>query len=187
LIVPKGTWRLCGCVSVSSALASSFASYHHIIPHSITSYIILHRWHELNTKSTFGDCFIKNENVLRHKVSWEIQLHQLYCKRRDPLFTKLGCSYEAWIFSQGMGLFLYEPWKEGNVFFRQRLKKWYVYKVACLANKWITNNLHVRFKTLHIEYYNLVAAKLHCSSKNIFTISTSLPSGCSPQLHSAIC
>jgi hypothetical protein len=40
---------------------------------------------------------------------------------------------------------------------------------------------------LYTEYYNLVAAKLHCSFENIFTISTSLPSGPSPQLHSAIC
>jgi hypothetical protein len=125
-IVPKGTQRWCvpvwACGCVSSAPPSSFASYHHIIPHSITSYIILHRWHELNTKSTFGDYFIKNENVLRHKVSWEMQLHQLYCKRRDPLFTKLGCFYEAWIFSQSTDFFLYEAWKEGNVFFRRRLK-----------------------------------------------------------------
>jgi hypothetical protein len=45
-IVPKGTQRWCvqvwACGCVSSALASSFASYRHIIPHSITSYIILH-------------------------------------------------------------------------------------------------------------------------------------------------
>jgi hypothetical protein len=40
---------------------------------------------------------------------------------------------------------------------------------------------------LYIEYYNLVAAKLHGSSESIFTISISLPLGHSPQLHSAIC
>jgi hypothetical protein len=175
----------CGCVS--SALASSFASYHHIIPHSITSNIILHRWHELNMKSTFGDCFIKNENVLRHKVSWEIQLHQLYCKRRDPLFTKLGCSYKAWIFSRSMDIFLYEAWKEGKVFFRRRLKNCMYVKVSCIANKWITNSLQIRFKIIHIEYYSLVAAKFRWSSKNVFTKSTSPPSGPSPQLHLAIC
>jgi hypothetical protein len=83
----------------------------------------------------------KNENVLRHKVSWEIQFHQLCCKRRDPLFyeawmflrsldvfTKLGCSYEAWIFSRSMNLFLYEAWKEGKVFFSPKAQKWYEYK-----------------------------------------------------------
>jgi hypothetical protein len=109
----------CGCVSLALA---SFASYCHIIPHSITSYIILHWWHELNTKSTFGDRFIKNENVLRHKVSWEIQLRQLYCKRRHPLFTKLGGFYEAWIFSRSTDFLLCEAWKEGKVFFHRRLK-----------------------------------------------------------------
>jgi hypothetical protein len=174
----------CGCVS--SALASSFASYHHIIPHSITSYIILHRWHELNMKSTFGDGFIKNENVLRHKVSWEIQLHQLYCKRRDPLFTKLGRFYEAWIFSRSTDLFLYKAWKEGKVFFRRRLKR-YVCKVSCIAKNWITNNLHIRFKNMHIEYYSLDTTKLHWSSKNVFTISTNPLSGPSPQLHLTTC
>jgi hypothetical protein len=116
-IVPKGTQRLyvpvwaCGCVS--SALASSFASYHHIIPHSITSYIILHRWHELNMKSTLGDCFIKNENVLRHKVSWEIQLHQLHCKRRGSFV------YEAGMFLQSTDIFT----KYGSFFFMKHEKK----------------------------------------------------------------
>jgi hypothetical protein len=46
-IVPKGTQRLCvsvwACGCVSLALTSFFASYHHIIPHSITSYIISHQ------------------------------------------------------------------------------------------------------------------------------------------------
>jgi hypothetical protein len=150
-IVPKATQRLCvsawACGCVSSTLASFFASYHHIILHGITSYIISHQWHEMDTKSIFGECFIKNENVLRHKVSWEIQFYQLCCKRRDPLFTNDGCFtkygyfyeawmflrsmdiftkhgnfYEVWIFSRSMDLFLYEAWKEGKVFFRRRLK-----------------------------------------------------------------
>jgi hypothetical protein len=71
--------------------------------------------------------------------------------------------------------------KKGKVFFRRRLKNGMCIKVSCIAKKRIINNLHIRFKALHIEYYNLVAAKLHYSSKNVFTISTSLPSGPSPQ------
>jgi hypothetical protein len=129
----------------------------------------------------------KYENVLRHKVSWEIQIHLLCCKRRDPLFTKHGCFYEVWIFSRSMYFFLYEAWKEGKVFFRRRLKNGMYIKVSCIAKKWITNNLHIRFKTIHIEYYSLVTTKLHWPSKNVFKISTSLPSGPSPQLHLAIC
>jgi hypothetical protein len=77
--------------------------------------------------------------------------------------------------------------KEGKVLFCRRLKNGMCIKVSCITKKKITNNLHIRFKTLYIEYYNLVAAKLHCSYKNVFTINTSLPSGPSLQLHSAIC
>jgi hypothetical protein len=132
LIVPKGTQRLpvsawaCGCVS--SALASFFASYHHIIPHNITSYIIPHQWHELNTKSIFGRMLCKNENVPRHKVSWEIQLHQLCCKRRDSLFTKYGCFYDVWIFLRSMDIFTkhesfsLQSMKRREGVFRRRLK-----------------------------------------------------------------
>jgi hypothetical protein len=164
------------CGYVSSALAS-FTSYGHIIPHSITSYIILHWWHELNTKSTFGDCFIKNEDVLRHKVSWEIQLRRLYCKRRDHLFTKMGSFYEAWIFSRSMDIFtkhrFFSLWsmKRREGVFSPKAQKLYVYKVSCIAKNWITNNLHIKFKNMHIEYYSLHTAKLHRSSKNVFTIS----------------
>ena len=171
---------------MSSALTSFFASYHHIIPHSITSYIILHWWHELNTKSTFGDCFIKNENVLRHKVSWEIQLRQLYCKRRDPLFTKLGGFYEAWIFSRSPNFSSLWSMKRREGVFSPKAKKRYVYKVSCIAKNWITNNLHIRFKDINIKYYSLVTIKVHWPFKNVFTISASLLSGSSPQLYLAI-
>jgi hypothetical protein len=94
---------------------------------------------------------------------------------------KYGYFHEAWI------LFFMKHEKEGKVFFRRRLKNSMCIKVSCIAKKKITNNLHIRFKALHIEYYNLVAAKLHCSSKNVFTINTSLPSGHFPQLHSTTC
>jgi len=83
----------------------------------------------------------KNEKVLRHKVSWEIQLYQLWCERRDLLFTKhwcfyeAWCSYEAWIFSRSINILLYEAWKEGKVFFRRRLKNGMYIKVSCIAKK----------------------------------------------------
>jgi hypothetical protein len=73
---------------------------------------------------------------------------------------KLGCSYEAWIFSRSMDLFLYEACKEGKVFFRRRLKNGMYIKVSCIAKKRVTNNLHIRFKIIHVEYYSLVAAKV---------------------------
>jgi hypothetical protein len=58
----------------------------------------------------------KNENVLRHEVSFgKYSFISLVTKEGIPL-----C--EAWIFLRSMDLFLYEAWKEGKVFFRQRLK-----------------------------------------------------------------
>jgi hypothetical protein len=45
------------------------ASYHHIIPHNITSYIISHQQQKrLNTKQSFGNTLVK-ENVLKHEVN----------------------------------------------------------------------------------------------------------------------
>jgi hypothetical protein len=142
----------------------------------------------------------KNESVLRYKVSWEIQFHQLCCKRRDLLFTNHRCFYEAWMFLRSLDVltkhgYFHEAWtffftkheKKGRCFFRRRLKNGMYIKVLCIAKKWITNNLHIRFKDIHIEYYSLVTTKLHWPSRNVFTISTSPLSGSSPQLHLAIC
>jgi hypothetical protein len=137
--------------------------------------------------------FYKNENVLSHKVSWEIQFHQLCCKRRDPLFTKHGCFYEAWMFLRSMDIFMkhgsfsLRSMKRREGVFSLKAKKRYVHKVSCIAKKWITNNLHIRFKDIHIKYYSLVTTKLHRPSKNVFIISASVLSGSSPQLHLAIC
>jgi hypothetical protein len=57
--------------------------------------------------------------------------------------TKHECFYEAWI------LLFTKHEKEGKVFFRRRLKNGMCIKVSCITKKRITNNLHVRFKTLH--------------------------------------
>jgi hypothetical protein len=134
----------------------------------------------------------KNQNVLRHKVSWEIQFHQLCCKRRDPLFTKHGYFFEAWMFLRSLdiftkhGSFLYEAWKEGKVFFRRRLKNGMYIKFHASQRSELQNNLHIRFKDIHIKYYSLVTIKLHWPFKNVFTKSASLLSGFSSQLHLAI-
>jgi hypothetical protein len=85
------------CGYVSSALASFFASYHRIISHSITSYIISHQWHQLEVRPIFGECFTKNEKMPRHKVSWELQLHQFWCGKRDLFFTKHWWFYKGWM------------------------------------------------------------------------------------------
>jgi hypothetical protein len=72
VVIPKlHEWCLRRHVRAASAEAVSFyrtfgdeawsQQYHRIISHSITSYIISHQRHELETKSIFGECFTKNE------------------------------------------------------------------------------------------------------------------------------
>jgi hypothetical protein len=100
--------------------------------------------------------------VLRHKVSWEIQLRQLYCKRRDPLFTKLGGFYEAWIFSWSTDFLFCEAWKEGKVFFCRRLKNGMYIKfhasqrtelqiIYTLDSKICTSNITVLIQRSYID------------------------------------
>jgi hypothetical protein len=90
------------------------------------------------------------------------------------IFTKHGSFYEAWIFSRSMDLFLYEAWKEGKVFFRRRLKNGMYIKFHASQKNELQNNLHIRFKDIHIKYYSLVTIKLHWPFKNVFTKSASL-------------
>jgi hypothetical protein len=200
LIVPKGTQRLCVSVWVcgceSSSLASFFASYHHIISHSITSYIISHLWHELTTKSIFGEYSVKWKCAKAQ--SRKIQLRQLCCKRRVLLFTKHGCFYEVWKFLRGMVVFTKNGYsheariffftkheKKGRCFFAEGSKT--VCKVSCITKKWIQIICILDSKIWNIEYYSLVTAKLHWSSKNVFTISINPLLGPSPQLHLTTC
>jgi hypothetical protein len=166
-------------------MASFFASYHHIISHSITSYIISHLWHELTTKSIFGKCSVKMK----------------ICQGTKPKNTTLSALlqkkgflvYEAWMFLRSLEIstkhrsFSLRSMKRREGVFSPKAQKRYVYKVSCIAKKWITNNLHIRFKNMHIEYYSLITTKLHWSSKNVFTISTNPLSGPSPQLHLTTC
>ena len=119
-VVPKGMQSLCvqvwACGCVSSALASFFASYHHIISHNITSYIILHQWHKNRIRSrSSANASSKWKCAKARSKLREIQLHQPCHKRRDPSLRSMN------IFTKH-DLFLYEAWKEGKVFFRRRLK-----------------------------------------------------------------
>jgi hypothetical protein len=101
--------------------------------------------------------------------------------------------YEAGMFLRGMDIFTKHEFsslwsmKRREGVFSPKAQKRYVYKVSCIAKNWITNNLHIRFKNMHIEYYSLGTAKLHWSSKNVFTISTSPLSGPFLQLHLITC
>jgi hypothetical protein len=74
----------------------------------------------------------KNENVLRHEVSFRKYSFIILVTKEGIYF------YEAWILLWSMDLFLYEAWKEGKVFFSPKAQIWYVCKVSCIAKKWIT-------------------------------------------------
>jgi hypothetical protein len=101
--------------------------------------------------------------------------------------------YEAGMFLRSMDIFTKHGFsslrsmKRREGVFSPEAQKRYVYKVSCIAKNWITNNLHIRFKNMHIEYYCLDTTNLHWSSKNVFTISTSPLSGSFPQLHLTTC
>jgi hypothetical protein len=145
---------------VSSALASFFASYHRIISHSITSYIISHQRHQLETKPIFGECFIKNEKMPRHKVSWELQLHRFWCGRRDLLFIKHWCFYKLWmILTRHRNSSLWSMKRREGVF-SPKAQKRYVHKVSCIAKNWITNNSHIAFKFINTKYYTHSSANV---------------------------
>jgi hypothetical protein len=71
--VPKGMQSLV-CSSVGARVClrhhHHFASYHHIIPHNITSYIISHQQQKrLNTKQILGNTLLK-QNVRRHEANF---------------------------------------------------------------------------------------------------------------------
>jgi hypothetical protein len=142
----------CGSVSMCLRHHYHFASYHHIISHNITSYIILRQWHKNGIQSRFS------ENILSklYEVSFELQLRQP-AHKKGSLYAKNGYLY----FYEPQIFFLYETWKEGKVFFRRRLKNGMY--VSFMHRKEINyNNLHIRSKVTHIKYYSFVTIKAQC-------------------------
>jgi hypothetical protein len=83
----------CGCVDVWPHYHHYFASYHYIISHNITSYIlhlIASKARELNTKSISGKMLRKNEKVLRHEVSFSNYSFISLNTKRGSLYAKHG-------------------------------------------------------------------------------------------------
>jgi hypothetical protein len=184
------------CGNVYSTLASFFASYHHIIPHGITSYIIQHWWHDLNNKVDLQRMLwkcAKAQSKLRNTTSLALlQKKGSFVYEAWMNLWSMDILYEAWMFLRSLdiftrhGSFSLRSMKRREGVISPKAKKWYVYKVSCIAKKWITNNLHIRFKNIHIKHYSLVTIKLQWPFQNVFTKSPSLPLGPSPQFHSAI-
>jgi hypothetical protein len=142
------------------------------------------------------------------RIEYEVDLRRLLYKKwkcakaqtkprnaaLSALLQKKGSFvYEAGMFLRSMDIFMkhrsfsLRSMKRREGVFSPKAQKRYVCKVSCIAKNWITNNLHIRFKNMYIEYYSLDTTKLHWSSKNVFTVSTSPLSRPSPQLHLTTC
>ena len=106
----------CGRVDVCLRHWHHFSSYHHIIPHSITSYIISHQWHENRTRSwsSASASQIWKCAKARSRIR-EIQLYQPCRKRRDPFLRSMD------IFTNH-GSFSLRSMKRRKGVFRWRLK-----------------------------------------------------------------
>jgi hypothetical protein len=82
----------------------------------------------------------KNENVLRHKISFEkynfigpVTKEGIPCLRSMDIFTKHGCFYEAWMFLRSMDLFSLGSMKRREGVFSPKAQKRYECKVSCIA------------------------------------------------------
>jgi hypothetical protein len=125
--VPKGMQSLCvpvwACGCVSSALASFL---HHIITSfRTTSHHISYRINDTRIEHGIDlwRMLRKNENVLRHKVSFE----------KYSFISPV--TKEAWIFLRSMDLFSLQSMKRREGVFSPKAKKRYVCKVSCIAKK----------------------------------------------------
>ena len=137
----------CGRVRVCLRHPHHFASYHYIISHSITSYIILHQWHENWIRSwSSANASSKWKGAKARSKLRVIQFYQP-CHKKGSLYAKHG-----YLSLRSMDLFLYEAWKEGKVFFHRRLKNGMY--ISFMHHKEINyNNLHIQFNIVHSKYY----------------------------------
>jgi hypothetical protein len=72
----------CGSVSMCLRHHYHFASYHHIISHSITSYIIFHQLHKNGIRNRFSE---KNVKVTRRKLRI---IASSACTQKKDLFLR---------------------------------------------------------------------------------------------------
>jgi hypothetical protein len=127
----------CGRVGVCLRHSHHFASYHHIISHNITSYIILHQRHETWIRSwSSAHASSKQKGAKARSKLQEIQFYQLCCKKVS-LFTEHG-----YLSLRSTDLFFTKHEKKGRCFFAEGSK------MVCVQNfmhrKEINcNNLHI--------------------------------------------
>jgi hypothetical protein len=109
-------------------------SFHRIILHSITSYIMSHQQQELSTKQTFGNYMMK-ESVPEH----EANLRQL--QSYQEIFFPTTISYNSFAIE---GLFSLRSMKRREGVFSPKAQKWYVRKFHASQR----NILHVDIQCL---------------------------------------
>jgi hypothetical protein len=108
----------CGRVVVCLRHPHHFASYHHIISHNITSYIILHQWHKN---------WIQSQSLAN--ASWKWKCAKARSKLRE-IQSYQPCHKKGYLSLQSMDLFLYEAWisfftmqeQKGRCFFAEGSK-----------------------------------------------------------------
>jgi hypothetical protein len=126
----------------------------------------------------FGECFVKAK--ICHGTKPKNTASSALLQKKGFLV------YEAWIFLQSMDFFFPKHEKKGRWFSPKAQKGMYKKFHASQRSKLqIVYILDSKLYTSNITV--LVQQMLHSSSKNAFTITTSLPSGPSTQLHLAIC
>jgi hypothetical protein len=163
--------------------------HHIIISFCITSHHTLYRINGMNwiRRWSLENASKKWKCAKAQNKPWEIQLHRPGYKRGDPLFTKHGYFYEAWMFLRSMDLFSLRSMKRREGVFSPKAQKRYVCKVFMHRKEMTYNNLHIRFKAIHIKYYSLITIKVHWSSQNVFTINVIPLWELSLQLRAVIC
>jgi hypothetical protein len=77
----------------------------------------------------------------------------IYCLRRIEVFMELGCSLRSMDILTKHKHSSLRSMKRREGVFSPKSQKRYVHNVSCIAKNWITNNLHIRFKTISIKYY----------------------------------
>jgi hypothetical protein len=150
------------CTRVGSYLRHKhrFASYHHIISHSIISYIILHQQKAMEKEncSFENTCWIMKECVgTQNMPSADILLHKkgIFVSNRGKIRTIESTERKSFFFVKHE--------KKGRYFFANSSKR-VCMKVSCITKKYITSIythcLQVFLARLEIMFNDIKLAKI---------------------------
>ena len=114
---------------------------------------------EVDTLSIYRRTLWKKEKII---MSQRDTLLIFGSVASENIYTKPGYYLsEYWILLWQRKILLHEAWKEGKVFFRQRLKSG-TYKVSCIVKNWVTKIgiLHLGLQNVTIYYISEVFTKI---------------------------